>query len=227
MCLILKDSRTEFVLLKRADCICVVGCVSSLYNLKSKEKNTEIKKKNTKTLERRFSIVLLREKMEVPKKEGDVIADKESTLEFFQVLGISTSLPDFVNSDDFYSRLFGRVLTVDSISRGHVTCSFTVLPCLVNIYNGLNGGAVAAVVERLAIACARTVVPEDKSLFLGEMSVSYLSAATINSVLIADASLVRSGRNLSVVSVELKLKETAKLVYTAHATFFHLPASKL
>ncbi|KAH9604094.1 hypothetical protein KSS87_010434 [Heliosperma pusillum] len=94
-------------------------------------------------------------------------------------------------------------------------------------FQGLHGGVVAAVAERLAIACARTVVAEDKNLFLGEMSVSYLSAATINAELIADASLVRSGRNLSVVSIEIKLKETAKLVYTAHITFFHLPVSKL
>ncbi|XP_074263275.1 uncharacterized protein LOC141586062 [Silene latifolia] len=169
--------------------------------------------------------------MEDTKKEGDVndnkIADVESTLEFFNGLNISINLPDFINSNDYFSQLIGRALTVDTISRGHVTCSFTVLPCLANFYNGLHGGAVAAAAERLAIACARTVVAEDKNLFLGEMSVSYLSAAGINAELIADASLVRSGRNLSVVSIEIKMKETAKLVYTAHITFFHLPASKL
>ena len=32
----------------------------------------------------------------------------------------------------------------------------------------------------MSIACARTVVAGDKELFLGELSISYLSAATLN-----------------------------------------------
>lgn len=41
----------------------------------------------------------------------------------------------------------------------------------------MHGGSVGAVAERVAIACARTVVDENKDLFLGELSISYLSAA--------------------------------------------------
>ena len=48
---------------------------------------------------------------------------------------------------------------------------------LQNYYGGLHGGAVAIIVELVSIACARTVVAEDKELFLGELSMSYLSAA--------------------------------------------------
>lgn len=46
-----------------------------------------------------------------------------------------------------------------------------------NSYGGMHGGAVAAVAERVAIACARTVVGIDKDIFLGELSISYLYAA--------------------------------------------------
>lgn len=46
-----------------------------------------------------------------------------------------------------------------------------------NIYGGLHGGAVAAITERMSIACARTVVSDDKELFLGELGISYLSSA--------------------------------------------------
>lgn len=35
----------------------------------------------------------------------------------------------------------------------------------------------ASIAERLSLACAKTVVSEDKPLFLGELSMSYLSAA--------------------------------------------------
>lgn len=49
-----------------------------------------------------------------------------------------------------------------------------------NIYGSLHGGFVAAVAEFLSITCARTVVGEDKELFLGELSISYLSGAPRN-----------------------------------------------
>ena len=45
--------------------------------------------------------------------------------------------------------------------------------------------------------------------------------------LVVDGSVVRSGRNLTVVSVEFKLKDSGKLAYTAHATFFNAVPSKL
>lgn len=38
----------------------------------------------------------------------------------------------------------------------------------------------AAVAETVSIACARTVVAEDKELSLGELSISYLSSAPLN-----------------------------------------------
>lgn len=44
----------------------------------------------------------------------------------------------------------------------------------------MHGGAVGAMAERVAIACARTVVGEDKDIFLGELSISYLSAVPHN-----------------------------------------------
>lgn len=46
-----------------------------------------------------------------------------------------------------------------------------------NAYNTLHGGAVGSIAEIVAIACARTVVNQDKDLFLGELSVTYLAAA--------------------------------------------------
>lgn len=49
-----------------------------------------------------------------------------------------------------------------------------------NIYGFLHGGFVAAAAEFLSIACARTVVGEDKELFIGELSISYLSGAPGN-----------------------------------------------
>ena len=38
----------------------------------------------------------------------------------------------------------------------------------------------AAIAEAVSIACARTIVAEDRHLFLGEMAISYLAAAPEN-----------------------------------------------
>lgn len=51
---------------------------------------------------------------------------------------------------------------------------------LQNIYGSLHGGAVGDVTVRIATACARTIVGKDKELFLGELSISYLSGAPRN-----------------------------------------------
>ncbi|XP_021767010.1 acyl-coenzyme A thioesterase 13-like [Chenopodium quinoa] len=155
-------------------------------------------------------------------------AAANNALKFFEQLGSSLeSLPLNTNGHDYMSQLMLRFLKVDSISRGRVTCSFSVLPPFVNYYEGLQGGVVATVAERLATACARTMVGEEKPLFLGEQSISYLSAASMNAELVADGKVLRSGRNLTVASVEIKLKETKKLLYISQATFYHLPISKL
>ena len=55
-----------------------------------------------------------------------------------------------------------------------------LLISLQNIYGSLHGGAGGDVAVRVATACARTIVGKDKELFLGELSISYLSSAPEN-----------------------------------------------
>lgn len=145
---------------------------------------------------------------------------------FFADVGIHASLPQN-SSKDFYSDLIRDLLKVDNVLRGRVSCIFSVSPALGNYFNGLHGGAVGAIAERVSIACARTVVAGDKELFLGELSISYLSAATLNEVLVVEAAVARSGRNLTVVASEFRIKKTRKLVYTSRATIYHMPPAKL
>ena len=42
-----------------------------------------------------------------------------------------------------------------------------------------------------------------------------------------DASVVRSGRNLTVIAVEFKIRDSEKLVYTSRATFYNMPVASL
>ncbi|KAF2282565.1 hypothetical protein GH714_043194 [Hevea brasiliensis] len=130
---------------------------------------------------------------------------------FFIRKGISSPLAENHKSLDFYSHLFRHLLKVNHVYNGRVSCFFSVLPAFINIFNGLHGGVTGAIAERVAIACARTVLAEDKELFLGELSMSYLSAAPLNEVCVADGSIVSSGRNLTVVAMEFKIKNTGKV----------------
>ncbi|GLT79580.1 hypothetical protein SLA2020_510630 [Shorea laevis] len=146
---------------------------------------------------------------------------------FFESVGVSDPDIDNYNSIDLYSNLLCGHLKAQKIERGRLTCLVSVKPALGNYFGGTHGGAVGAIAERVSIATARTVVAQDKELFLGELSISYLSAAPINSELLVDGFVVRSGRNLTVVSMDFKMKETKKLVYTARATFYNSPIAKL
>ncbi|EEF50479.1 uncharacterized protein LOC8258528 [Ricinus communis] len=146
---------------------------------------------------------------------------------FFIRKGSSAHLPENHKSKDFYSHLFRHLLRANYVQRGRVSCLFSVLSAFANIFNGLHGGVIGGIAERVAIACARTIVSEDKELFLGELSMSYLSAAPLNEECVVDGSTVRSGRNLTVVAMEFRIKKTGKLVYTARATLYHMPIAKL
>ena len=42
-----------------------------------------------------------------------------------------------------------------------------------------------------------------------------------------DASVVRSGRNLTIVAIEFKLKDTERLTYLCRATFYNMPVASL
>ncbi|XP_021686891.2 uncharacterized protein LOC110669502 [Hevea brasiliensis] len=110
---------------------------------------------------------------------------------FLTQVGIYASIPESNKSTDFYSNLIRDLLKVDLVQAGRISCVFSVLPFVANYYNGMHGGAVAAIAEKVAIACARTVLAEGKEISLGELSICYLSAAPQNEVVV-DGSVVKS-----------------------------------
>ncbi|KAL1219180.1 hypothetical protein V5N11_000564 [Cardamine amara subsp. amara] len=147
--------------------------------------------------------------------------------DFFNAITYPDTSIDDLNSFDSFSVLFQSNTKALSVARGRVSCSVIVTPAIANFFNGLHGGAVASIAERVSMACVKTIVPEDKPLFLGELSMSYLCSAPVSCEVLVEASVVRSGRNLSMVTVEFKIKETMKVTYLARATFYHSLTSKL
>ncbi|KAI3449170.1 hypothetical protein Pfo_005835 [Paulownia fortunei] len=151
----------------------------------------------------------------------------EAMTRFFNHVGVFQTIKPEHNVKDSFSNLVGGVLKVISIERGKISCLLNVKAPIVNGYGGMHGGAVGAVAERVAIACARTVVGKDKDLFLGELSISYPSAAPHNVEVVIDGSVIRSGRNLTVVAVNFRLKESGRLAFMTRATFYNMPVSSL
>jgi len=49
----------------------------------------------------------------------------------------------------------------------------------------------------------------------------------VQSEVLAEASVVKSGRNVTMVALEFKLKKTGNLMYIAHTTFYNIPVAKL
>ncbi|XP_047977246.1 uncharacterized protein LOC125219340 isoform X1 [Salvia hispanica] len=151
----------------------------------------------------------------------------EAIAEFLKRMGVAQTIKPQHNVDDSFSYLIGGGLKVTSIQRGKISCFLHVKAPILNAYGGMHGGAVGAVAERVAIACARTVVGDDKDLFLGELGLSYLSAAPHNAEVIIDANVVRTGRNVTVVAVNFRLKESGRLAFLTRATFYNMPMSSL
>ncbi|KAL7594037.1 uncharacterized protein LOC111912880 [Lactuca sativa] len=146
---------------------------------------------------------------------------------FFMSVGGGSVVPEKYEGERVHPDLIRSLLKVQHIHRGRLTCILTVKPYVCNAYNTLHGGAVGSIAEIVAIACARTVVHKDKELFLGELSVSYLAAAVNQAEVMIDASVVRSGRNLTVVAIEFKLKDKEILTYLCRATFYNMPVANL
>ncbi|KAK8565841.1 hypothetical protein V6N12_059390 [Hibiscus sabdariffa] len=175
------------------------------------------------------------EQKTVPSSDGITTAESEersppyasSVMRFLESIGISDPKVENYSSKDFYSVLLCNHLKTHTVQRGHVTCFTTVKPPIINFFGGLHGGVVAAIAERVAVATARTVVGEDKDIFLGELAMSYLSSATINAELIVDGSVIRSGRNITLIAIEFKMRTTGELVYSCRATFYNSPIARL
>ncbi|XP_022975097.1 acyl-coenzyme A thioesterase 13-like [Cucurbita maxima] len=153
--------------------------------------------------------------------------DLHKTIQMLNGLRGFVQIPVDCNTEGFYSDISRSHLRQLSLERGRITYLLIVKPVVSNIYGFLHGGFVAAAAEFSSIACARTVVGENKALFLGELSISYLSGAPQNAEVVVAASVLRSGKSLTIISIEFRLQKTGKLVYTARSTLYSMPMPKL
>ncbi|PHT72659.1 hypothetical protein T459_23444 [Capsicum annuum] len=118
-------------------------------------------------------------------------------------------------------------IKIDLIEPGRLLCSFHVPPRLVNAGNFLHGGATATLVDILGSAVIFTVGRLALTGVSVEISVSYLDAAYVGEEIEVEAKVLRVGKAIAAVTVELRKKKTGKIVAQGRHTKYLAVNSKL
>ncbi|XP_074307858.1 uncharacterized protein LOC141642814 [Silene latifolia] len=117
-------------------------------------------------------------------------------------------------------------LQVTLIEPGRILCTFKVPPRLLNTANTLHGGAIASLVDLIGSAVIFTVGAPSTGVSV-EINVSYLDAAILNEEIEIEAKVLRVGKSIGVVSVELRKKANGKMVAQGRHTKYLPVTSKL
>ncbi|GLT48969.1 hypothetical protein SLA2020_225560 [Shorea laevis] len=124
----------------------------------------------------------------------------------------------------FFERFIMQGLRTDLIEPGRVICSMKVPPRLLNAGKFLHGGATATLVDLVGSAVILTLgLPPGVSV---EINVSYLDAAYADEEIEIESKALRVGKAVAVVSVELRKKETGKIIAQGRHTKY-LAVSKM
>ncbi|KAL1823015.1 hypothetical protein DCAR_0310862 [Daucus carota subsp. sativus] len=128
----------------------------------------------------------------------------------------------------FFEPFIVQGIKVDLVEPGRVICSMTVPPRLLNTANSLHGGATAALVDILGSAAIYTTkLASPGSGVSVEISVSYVDAAYAGEEIEIESKVLRVGKAIAVVTVELRKKKTGKVIAHGRHTKYLAVASKL
>ncbi|XP_022158815.1 acyl-coenzyme A thioesterase 13 isoform X2 [Momordica charantia] len=124
----------------------------------------------------------------------------------------------------FYEQFVMTGLRVDLIEPGRVVCSLKVPARLLNENNSLHGGATAALVDCIGSAAIKTFGVSTTGVSV-EINVSYMDAAYLDIEI--ESKVLRMGKTIAVVNVELRKKSNGKIVAQGRHTKYLAISSKL
>ncbi|XP_027366912.1 acyl-coenzyme A thioesterase 13-like [Abrus precatorius] len=152
--------------------------------------------------------------------------DLDSVKKYLEKGSKNTSEVDSTPSK-FLESLIMNGLSVDLIEPGHIVCSMKIPPRLLNSGNSLHGGATAALVDVVGAAAIPFAGYPRNSGVSVEISVSYLDAVHAHEEIEIDARVLRVGKAVAVVSVELRKKKSGKIFAQGRHTKYLALASKM
>ncbi|OAY34144.1 acyl-coenzyme A thioesterase 13 [Manihot esculenta] len=126
----------------------------------------------------------------------------------------------------YFERFVMQGIHVDLIEPGRLVCSMKVPPRLLNAGNFLHGGATATLVDLLGSAVIYTVGAQFTGVSV-EINVSYLDAAYVDEEIEIESRVLRVGKAVGVVSVELRKKKSGKIIAQGRHTKYLAVSSKM
>jgi acyl-coenzyme A thioesterase 13 len=132
-----------------------------------------------------------------------------------------------VNVDDLRTRLETRAtrggwgidsLEVVSLDPGHVVMRLTVDESLVNMAQTLHGGAAATLVDVVGTIAIITADEHHRPGVSTDLNVTWLAAAPLGDVVLAEATVLKTGRTMAFVSVDLRRESDGKLLVQGRMT---------
>ncbi|CAL5368924.1 unnamed protein product [Camellia sinensis] len=143
----------------------------------------------------------------------------------------------------FFEPFVMQGLSIDLLEPGRLICSMIVPPRLLNTGNFLHGGATATLVDIVGSAVICTVGAPFTGVSV-EINVSYLDAAYVGVVyqnldvyawdfvrdqeeIEIESKVLRVGKAIAVVSVELRKKKTGKIIAQGRHTKYLAVSSKI
>jgi acyl-coenzyme A thioesterase 13 len=107
------------------------------------------------------------------------------------------------NTPHCYDTLALDGLKVMHVSPGRLLASFPVSQRVTNRYNTLHGGCIATLVD--TVSTAALITASDQTGVSISLSCTYLSPAPLGRALLIDARLVKKGRSIATMHVDLRL----------------------
>ncbi|CAM8894698.1 unnamed protein product [Rhodiola kirilowii] len=126
----------------------------------------------------------------------------------------------------FFESFIMEGLKVDKVEPGLLICSMKVPARLLNAGGFLHGGATATLVDLVGSAAIFTAGSKLTGVSV-EINVSYLDAAFEGEEVEIEAKVLRVGKAVGVVSVEIRKKASGKVVAQGRHTKYLAVASKL
>ncbi|CAK8568032.1 unnamed protein product [Lathyrus sativus] len=149
--------------------------------------------------------------------------DLESVKRYLQKREASNSKQDDEFPKEFLEPLVFHGLRLDLIQPGRVVFSMKIPPRLLNSAKYLHGGAIATLVDVVGAAAVPAAgFPWDSGVSL-EINVSCLDAAYVHEEIEIDARVLRVGKTIAVISVDLRKKKTGQIFAQGRHTKY-LPA---
>ncbi|CAL1371864.1 unnamed protein product [Linum trigynum] len=127
----------------------------------------------------------------------------------------------------FFERFNVQGLHVELVEPGRIICSIKVPPRLLNAGKSLHGGAIATLVDVFGSAVIYTVSAPQNTGVSVEINVSYLDSAYVNEEIEVEARILRLGKTVGVITVELRKKKSGQIIAQGRHTKYLLVSSKL